>query len=147
MDAFTIASKKSFLSTIFFVTPPTSVQNSAIFAPFTKGKSHRPLFALFYQKCHFFRPKKGPRTGLSQSLTRLTAIQFSDHAKSMAQITERIFNEAPSRCRSQKSIIFRRRRRRNAHQFFFTAGWIERFAQKMNSAAIAFASCASTYIH
>ena len=74
----------------------------------------------------FFRPKKGPRTGLSHSLTRLTAIQFLDHAKSKAQITERIFNEAPPRCRSQKSIIFRR----NGHQFFFTAGWIERFAQK-----------------
>ena len=51
--------KKSFLSTFFFVTPPTSVQNSAIFAPFTKGKSHRPLFALFFQKCHFFPSKKG----------------------------------------------------------------------------------------
>ena len=91
------------------MTPPTSVQNSAIFAPFTKGKSHRPLFALFSKNATFFRPKKGPRTGLSHSLTHLTAIQFSDHAKSMAQITERIFNEAPSRCRSQKSIIFRRR--------------------------------------
>ena len=92
------------------MTPPTSVQNSAIFAPFTKGKNHRPLFAFFLKNATFFRPKKGPRTGLSHPLTRLTAIQFSDHAKSMAQITERIFNEAPSRCRPQKSIIFRRSR-------------------------------------
>ena len=108
-DAFTIASKKSFLNTFFFVTPPTSIQNSAIFAPFTKAKSHRPFFALFPKNTDFFRPKKGPRTGLSHSLTHLTAIQFSDYAKSMAQITERIFNEAHSRCRSQKSIIFRSR--------------------------------------
>ena len=92
---------------VFSVTPPTSVQNSAIFAPFTKGKNHRPLFAFFLKNATFFRPKKGPRTGLSHPLTRLTAIQFSDHAKSMAQITERIFNEAPSRCRPQKSSIFR----------------------------------------
>ena len=92
---------------VFSVTPPTSVQNSAIFAPFTKGKNHRPLFAFFLKNATFFRPKKDPRTGLSHSLTHLTAIQFSDHAKSMAQITERIFNEAPSRCRPQKSIIFR----------------------------------------
>ena len=91
----------------FSVTPPTSVQNSVIFARFTKGKSHRPLFALFSKNATFFRPKKGPRTGLSHSLTHLTAIQFSDHAKSMAQITERIFNEARSRCRSQKWIIIR----------------------------------------
>ena len=118
----------------FFVTPPTSVQNSAIFAPFTKGKSHMTTFRTFFQNCTFFRLKKGPRTGLSHSLTHLTAIQFSDHAKSMAQITERIFNEAHSRCRSQKSIIIRtneRSRRRNAHQFFFTTGWIERFAQQV----------------
>ena len=75
--------------------------------PLPKVKVIWQLFALFSKNYNFFRPKKGPRTGLSQSLTRLTAIQFSDHAKSMAQITERIFNEAPPRCRSQKSIIFR----------------------------------------
>ena len=115
----------------FFVTPSTSVQNSVIFAPFTKGKSHMTTVCtfMFSKNATFFRPKKGPRTGLSHSLTRLTAIQFSDHAKSMAQITERIFNEAHSRCRSQKSIIIRMKERRNGHQFFFTAGWIERFAQ------------------
>ena len=115
---------------VFSVTPPTSVQNSAIFAPFTKGKNHRPLFAFFLKNATFFRPKKGPRTGLSHPLTRLTAIQFSDHAKSMAQITERIFNEAHSRCRSQKSIIFWTEKKNGTHQFFFTTGWIERFAQQ-----------------
>ena len=43
------------------VTPPTSVRNNVIFAPFTKGKSHRPLFATFFQKSHFFSSKKGSR--------------------------------------------------------------------------------------
>ena len=43
------------------VTPPTSVRNSVIFAPFTKGKSHRQLFATFPQKIHFFSSKKGSR--------------------------------------------------------------------------------------
>ncbi len=97
--------------------------------PLPKVKVTGHFLHFFSKNATFFRPKKGPRTGLSHSLTHLTAIQFSDHAKSMAQITERIFNEAPSRCRSQKSIIFRNKRR-NGHQFFITTGWIERFAQK-----------------
>ena len=100
--------------------------------PLPKVKVTWQLFALFSKNATFFRPKKGPRTGLSHSLTHLTAIQFSDHAKSMAQITERIFNEAHSRCRSQKSIIFRRTNE-GGHQFFFTTGWIERFAQSWES--------------
>ena len=83
-------------------------------------------FCIFFQKCNFFHPKKGPRTGLTHSLTQLRAIQFSDHAKSKAQITERIFNEAPPRCRSQKSIIFRRT---HEMDISFSSGWIERFAQ------------------
>ena len=41
----------------FLVTPPTSVQNSAIFAPFTKGKSHRPLFAFPPKNVTFKLPK------------------------------------------------------------------------------------------
>ena len=45
--------------TFFFVAPPTSVQNSVIFAPFTKGKSHMATFCTFFQKCHFFSSKKG----------------------------------------------------------------------------------------
>ena len=107
--------------------------------PLPKVKVTGHFLQCFPKNDTFFRPKKGPRTGLSHSLTRLTAIQFSEHAKSKAQITERIFNEARSRCRSQKSIIFRssrsrsRSRSRNAHQFFFTTGWIERFAQQMTS--------------
>ena len=52
--------KKVISDHFFFVTPPTSVQNSAIFAPFTKGKSHRPLFAFFPKNATFFRSEKGP---------------------------------------------------------------------------------------
>ena len=80
--------------------------------PLPKVKVTGHFLHFFPKNATFFRPKKGPRTGLSHSLTHLTAIQFSDHAKSMAQITERIFNEAPSRCRSQKSIIFRRTKKK-----------------------------------
>ena len=68
-----------------------------------------------------FPSKKGSRTGRYQSLTSLPTIQFSDHSKSKAQTTSRQQpREAPSRCRSQKPIIFRRTK--NEHQFFFTTG-------------------------
>ena len=63
--------------------------------PLPKVKVTGHVLHFFSKNATFFRPKKGPRTGLSHSLTRLTAIQFWDHAKSKAQITERIFNEAP----------------------------------------------------
>ena len=78
------------------------IEKTVILTLFLPVKSHNHFLHFSPKNVTFFRPKKGPRTGLSHSLTHLTVIQFSDYAKSMAQITERIFNEAPSRCRSQK---------------------------------------------
>ena len=88
-------------------------------------------FAFSPQKCQFFSFKKGPRTGLYQSLTQLTAIQFSDHAKSKAQTTSRQERWSTLQMPLAKINYFPKRSRRNAHQFFFTTGWIERFAQSV----------------
>ena len=90
------------ISEHFFLRDATNVSSKQChFAPFIKVTCN---FLHFPPKnATFFRPKKGPRTGLSHSLTHLTAIQFSDHAKSMAQITERIFNEhAPDAARKNQ---------------------------------------------
>ena len=75
--------------------------------PFPKVKVTWPLFALFPKNATFFRPKKGPRTGRYQSLTQLTAIQFSDHSKSKAQTTSRQEPWSTLQMSLEKSIIFR----------------------------------------
>ena len=104
------------------------------FDTFPPGKITKPLFALFFQKCHFFSSKKGsPNRPMlvvkhinSDPVFRSLKIKGSNYRRTAA------VRHPPDAARKNQLLNRRRRRRKtkDGHQFFITAGWIERFAQK-----------------
>ena len=99
--------------------------------PFLPVKSHDHFLHFFLKNVFFSRPKKGPRTGRYHSLSSLTAIQFSDHSKSKRQTTSRQEPWSTLQMPPAKINYFLNARTDEGHQFFFTTGRIERFAQKL----------------
>ena len=79
-------------STFYLIRSQTSLPELPDFRQYPGMKSRQIrdfIFQKVRKKSHIWWCKKGPWTGISQSLTSLTAIHFLDRSKSKAQITRK----------------------------------------------------------
>ena len=88
------------------------------------------LFALFFQKCHFFSSKKGSPNRPVPLANSINGHPVFGSRKINGSNYRKDLQWSTLQMPLAKINYFPKPNERNAHQFFFTTGWIERFAQK-----------------
>ena len=83
----------------------------------------------FFQKCHFFPSKKGSPNRPVPLANSINGHPVFGSRKINGSNYRKDLQWSTLQMPPAKINYFPKRRSRNAHQFFFTTGWIERFAQ------------------
>ena len=118
--------------TFYLIRSRTSLPELPDFRQYPGMKSRQIMDFIFQKvlkKSHIWWSKKGPWTGISQSLTSLTAIHFLDRSKSKAQTTGRQQPWNTLHIPFVKTNYVCEEEEEAGHPFFFTTGRKKCFAQ------------------